>query len=139
LTDFRQRWIDPPARRDMINALVQSGYSPSVVRIVDDRLDYDLYDVLAELGWGMSPRTRHDRTMAFTYKHEDWIKALPQTTAATVRAIANQFERGGTDGIENPQIFQTPEVRAAGGLVALQAGGDPRALLVETKTRMFAV
>ena len=41
--------------------------------MVDDKQDYDLYDVLAELGWGMNPRTRHDRTMAFTYKHEDWI------------------------------------------------------------------
>jgi len=106
---------------------------------VDDKQDYDLYDVLAELGWGMAPRTRHDRTLAFTYKHEDWINALPTPTAATVRAIASQFERGGTDGLENPQIFQTPEVKKAGGLAALQQAGNPRDLLIETKTRMFAV
>ena len=106
--------------------------------MVDDKQDYDLYDVLAELGWGMNPRTRHDRTMAFTYKHEDWIDALPVRAAATVRAIASQFDRGGTEGLENPQIFQTPEVKAAGGLAALQAAGRPSALLRETKTRMFA-
>jgi type I restriction enzyme R subunit len=106
--------------------------------MVDDRQDYDLYDVLAELGWGMNPRTRHDRTMAFTYKHEDWVNALPGKAAATVRAIASQFERGGTDGLENPQIFQTPEVKLAGGLAALKAAGNPRDLLIETKTRMFA-
>src|SRR5207249_2842470 len=62
----------------------------------DDKEDYDLYDVLAELGWRMRPRTRHDRALAFTYKHEDWLDALPPATAATVRAIASQFERGGT-------------------------------------------
>jgi len=28
------------------------------------REDYDLYDVLAELGWGMNPRTRQDRALA---------------------------------------------------------------------------
>jgi type I restriction enzyme R subunit len=106
--------------------------------MVDDRLNYDLYDVLAELGWGMNPRTRYDRTMAFTYKHEDWITALPVKAAATVRAIASQFERGGTEGLENPQIFQTPEVRSAGGLAALQMAGNPRDLLSETKARMFA-
>ncbi len=77
LDDFRGRWIDPPSRQELIDALVTSGYSPTVVRMVDDRQDYDLYDVLAELGWGMNPRTRHDRTLAFTYKHEDWINALP--------------------------------------------------------------
>ena len=81
--------------------------------MVDDRQEYDLYDVLAELGWGMNPRTRHERTMAFTYKHEEWINALPGKAPGAVRAIASQFERGGTEGIENAQIFQTPEVRLA--------------------------
>jgi type I restriction enzyme, R subunit len=75
--------------------------------------------------------------MAFTYKHEEWINALPSRTAAAVRAIASQFERSGTEGLENPQIFQTPEVRAAGGLAALQAAGTPAGLLRETKVRMF--
>jgi len=138
LEDFRGRWIDPPSRQELIDTLVTSGYSPTVVRMVDDRQDYDLYDVLAELGWGMNPRTRHDRTMAFTYKHEDWMNSLSKRAAATIRAIASQFERGGTEGLENPQIFQTPEVKAAGGLAALQMAGNPRALLIETKTRMFA-
>jgi type I restriction enzyme R subunit len=138
LDGFRVRWIDPPSRQGLLDTLVTSGYSPTVVRLVDGKKDYDLYDVLAELGWGMNPRTRHDRTTAFTYKQEDWINALPSKTAATVRAIASQFDRGGTDGLENPQIFSTPEVKAAGGLAALQLAGNPRDLLVETKTRMFA-
>lgn len=137
LNDFRARWIDPPSRQGLIDALVHSGYSPTVVRMVDDKQDYDLYDVLAELGWGMNPRTRHDRAMAFTYKHEDWIKTLPGKAPAAVLAIASQFERGGTEGLENPQIFQTPEVRLAGGLAALQMAGNPRDIFIETKTRMF--
>lgn len=138
LEDFRKRWIEPPARHDLINTLVTSGYSPTLVRMVDDKEDYDLYDVLAELGWGMNPRTRRDRALAFTYKHEEWINALPRQTSATIRAIASQFERGGTEELENPQIFQTPEVKKAGGLIALKAAGNPRELLAETKKRMFA-
>jgi type I restriction enzyme R subunit len=138
LQDFRSRWIDPPSRQELLDGLVGAGYSPSLVRLVDDKEDYDLYDVLAELGWGMRPRTRHDRTLAFTYKHEDWLDALPVATAATIKAIAGQFERGGTESLENRQIFQTPEVRAAGGLAALQAAGQPAELLRETKQRMFA-
>jgi type I restriction enzyme R subunit len=63
---------------------------------------------------------------------------LPKPTAATVRAIASQFERGGTEGLENPLILQTPEVRAAGGLAALQGFGKPSDLVRETKVRMFA-
>jgi type I restriction enzyme R subunit len=138
LDEFRKLWVEPPSRQELIDALVTSGYSPSVVRMVDEKENYDLYDVLAELGWGMNPRTRHDRALAFIYKHEDWLKDLPVQVAATIRAIASQFERGGTEGLENPQIFQTPEVKGAGGLVALQAAGRPADLLRETKMRMFA-
>lgn len=138
LDDFRTRWVDPPSRQELIDALVTSGYSPNVIRMVDDKEDYDLYDVLAELGWGMNPRTRRDRSMAFTYKHEDWINDLPGKAPATIKAIASQFERGGTEGLENPQIFQTPEVKDAGGLEALKAAGKPAELLRETKVRMFA-
>ena len=138
LDDFRNRWIDPPSRQELVSTLVTSGYSPTVVRMVDEKQDYDLYDVLAELGWGMRPRTRRDRALAFTYKHEDWLNTLPKSAAATIRAIASQFERGGTEGIENQQIFSTPQVKAAGGLKALQMAGNPRELFIETKTRMFA-
>jgi type I restriction enzyme R subunit len=138
LQDFRSRWIDPPSRQDLLGVLVGAGYSPSLVRRVDEKEEYDLYDVLAELGWGMRPRTRQDRALAFTYKHEEWLDALPAGAAKTIRAITRQFERGGTESLENPQVFQTPEVRAAGGLAALQAAGVPGELLRETKRRMFA-
>jgi type I restriction enzyme R subunit len=97
LQDFRSRWVDPPSRQELLDVLVGAGYSPTLVRLVDEKDDYDLYDVLAELGWGMRPRTRHDRTLAFTYKHEEWLDSLPAGAAATIKAIAGQFERGGTD------------------------------------------
>lgn len=138
LDDFRARWIDPPSRLELINLLVTSGYSPRVVRLVDEKEEYDLYDVLAELGWGMNARTRHERVLAFTYRQEEWLQSLPRETARVISAVASQFERGGTDGLENPQIFNTPEVKEAGGLKALKVAGNPRELLSETKQRMFA-
>jgi type I restriction enzyme R subunit len=138
LQDFRSRWVDPPARQELIDVLVAAGYSPNLVRTLDEKEEYDLYDVLAELGWGMQPRTRTDRALAFRYKHEDWLGGLPPKTAATIKAVASQFARGGTESLENPQIFQTAEVKAAGGLAALQAAGQPVEVLRETKQRMFA-
>ena len=138
LAEFREKWIDPESRRLLIDSLVANHCSPRVVRMLDDREDYDLFDVLAELGWGMSPRTRVDRSLAFVYKHEHWLFVLPGNAAATIRAIVSQFARGGTEGLENPHIFQTPEVKGAGGLPALQAAGSPADLLRETKMRMFA-
>lgn len=138
LEEFRKRWTQPDDRQALIDRLVGSGYPPSVLRVLEEMNDYDLYDVLADLGFGLSPRTRSDRVLAFTYKHEDWLKGLPEQTAAAIRAIVSQFEKGGIESLENQMIFKTPEVLAAGGIMALAAGGKPAELLRETKERMFS-
>lgn len=138
LEQFRARWISPPDRRELLAALPDAGRSPLLVRSLENMTAYDLYDVLAELGYGMNPRTRPERADAFTYKHAGWLSKLPAPTAATLKALAAQFARAGTDGLENPEVFQTPEVQKAGGLVALKALGRPADVLHQTKERMFA-
>lgn len=138
LADFRARWIDPPTRRELLDALVSAGYPPTVVRLIEDMNDYDLYDVIASVGYGLDPKTKADRALAFRYKQNDWLGGLPEYTRAAVIAIADQFKYGGTDDLENNYLFQTPEVAGAGGIAALSAGGDPGALIRDTKERIFA-
>lgn len=138
LESFRARWVNPPEREEMIETIVHAGYSPGALQLLEDMTDYDLFDVLADLGYGLAPQTRQQRAAAFRYKHETWLAALPTAARSTIEAIADQFTLGGTEGLENPHIWQTPEVIAAGGLKALAAAGEPKVLLNETKVRMFA-
>lgn len=139
LERFRARWIRPAERRELIDSLVRAGLPPRTVQLVGDMMDYDLYDVLGELGYGLNPRTRRQRADAFTYKHEDWLMSLPKRTSATVGAIASLFANKGTEVFEDAQLFDTPEVARAGGLQALNIEGKTAAeLLRETKERMFA-
>jgi type I restriction enzyme R subunit len=138
LDAFRARWIVPPERKQMLGRLPDGGRSALLVQRLEDMADYDLYDVLGELGYGLDPRSRPERAEAFAYKHADWLAALPQPASATIRALAAQFARGGTEGLENPHIFEMPEVKAAGGLHALKAIGAAGEVLRETKEKMFA-
>ncbi|MEQ1776681.1 MAG: type I restriction-modification enzyme R subunit C-terminal domain-containing protein, partial [Burkholderiales bacterium] len=138
IESFRARWVNPPARREMIDAIVGAGYSPTVLRLLDDMNDYDLYDVLASTGYGLLPRTREERALAFRYKHAGWLSQKQHDTKAVIEAIADQFALGGTEGLESQYIWQTPEVAAAGGLHALGAQNQPRDLIRETKERIFA-
>jgi type I restriction enzyme R subunit len=138
LEAFRQRWIAPLQRQEMLAHLPDAGRSAVIVQLVDDMAAYDLYDVLAELGYGLAPRTRLERAEAFTYKHARWLSGLPTKTAATLHALAMQFARDGTKGLESPQVFRVPDVVRAGGLAALQALGEPSEVLLDTKARMFA-
>lgn len=138
LDAFRHRWITPVERGELLGRLPDAGRSALLVRDLERMQDFDLYDVLAEIGYGLSPLTRSQRADAFTYKHAQWLSDLPAATAATLKALAAQFARAGTDGLENREVFQTPEVVQAGGLKALKALGKPAEVLHATKERMFA-
>ena len=138
LDGFREAWIDPPRRAELMQRLPDEGRSPLIVRQLTDMDSYDLYDVLADLGYGQAPRTRVGRAQAFEYKNRGWLACLPQSAARAILAIASQFERGGTDNLESPHIFATPDLKSAGGLNALRSYAEPAETLSETKRRMFA-
>lgn len=138
LDDFRERWIEPLARRQLIAALPDGGRSAPLLRAISEMDAFDLYDVLAELGYGLDPKTRIGRVDAFGYKHADWLAGLPPVTAETLRALTRQFSRAGTDELENPEVFRTPDVAHAGGLNALKIFGSPVQILREVKERLFA-
>lgn len=138
LSEFRSIWVSREDRRQLLTLLPDGGRSPMLVRTLESLENCDLYDVLAELGYGLNRRSRIDRADAFTYKHLNWLNDMPSTAAATVKALAAQFKKAGTEGLESPKIFQTPEVKNAGGLEALKVLGKPADLLTETKVRLFA-
>ncbi|MFH0809770.1 MAG: DEAD/DEAH box helicase family protein [Pseudomonadota bacterium] len=137
LAAFRGRWIVPEKRREMLGHLPDAGRSAVLVQQLQEMAEYDLYDVLAEISYGSSPKTRAERAEAFTYKHSAWLSSLPAESAATLKAVAAQFARSGTEGLENRHIFETPGVVRAGGLGALKALGKPSDVLQDTKARMF--
>ena len=122
----------------MLGRLPDAGRSALLVQRLEAMDAYDLYDVLAELGYGLAPRTRAERAEAFAYKNDRWLAGLPGPAAATLKAMASQFARAGTDSLESREIFQTPEVVRAGGLAALKTLGKPFDILHQTKARMFA-
>jgi type I restriction enzyme R subunit len=138
LEQFRARWITPHDRREMLGQLPDGGRSALLVRALQDMTDYDLYDVLGELGYGLNARTCPERAAAFGYKHADWLKSLPPAASETLQTLAAQFAHGGTDALENPHVFEMSDVRGAGGLAALRVIGNPADVLRETKERIFA-
>ena len=118
-------------------ALPEQGRSALLVRDLDDMEPYDLFDVLGELAYGLAPLTRMYRAGAFNYKHSAWLGGMPDRPRNVVTALVNQFALAGTDGLENREVFKTPEVVRAGGLPALKQLGDPAEVLRETKMRVF--
>jgi type I restriction enzyme R subunit len=138
LTEFRERWITPPERQELMAALVSAHGSPTMIQMVDAKQDYDLYDVLAELGYRVKPRKRLDRSLAFRFKNESWLDTMPSPARGVILGIAGQFERSGTDALESREIWRVPDIQKAGGLAALRGLGKPMDALHDAKTRLFS-
>ena len=138
LEDFRHRWINPQERKMLINYLPDDGSGVRLLQDLLNRKEYDLYDMLAEIGFGVAPKSRKERAEALHYKHDAWFKGLPPATTNTLLALAGQFERGGTEELENPYVFNAPGVVKAGGHQALKILGEPKDVIFEMKTRLFA-
>jgi type I restriction enzyme R subunit len=101
--------------------------------------DFDLYDVLAKLGYGLAPRTRPERAEAFGYKHAGWLAKLPPQAAATLRALTPPSSRApAPTGSKAPRCSVCRRSWARGGLAALKGLGKPAEILRETKARLFA-
>ncbi|MFV1951560.1 MAG: DEAD/DEAH box helicase family protein [Nitrospinota bacterium] len=137
--DFHNCRINPQERKRLIDLLPDDGRGIRLLRELLNLKEYDLYDVLAEIGFGVAPKSRKKRVEALHYKHDTWFKSLPTHTANTLLALARQFERGGTEELENPHIFNAPDVIKEGGIEALKVLGDPKDIIDETKKRLFAV
>lgn len=138
LDELRNCWIDPQKRRELIDILPQDGSGLRLLRELKERAEYDFYDILAEISFGIAPRKRSERVLAFKYKHKKWLDNLPQPTRKTLIAVASQFGKGGIEELENPLIFKTPDIMRAGGLEALKIIGDPHEIILETKRRLLA-
>jgi type I restriction enzyme R subunit len=140
LEKFRACWLEGESRHELLAALAAENLLPSAVQSRRAMHDFDLYDVLATAAYGVPARTRAQRAALVTDTARTaapWLIRLPQPTATVIRAIARQFERGGTEALDSDQLFHTPEVEAAHGLAALRQGGEPSELLRLTRETLF--
>lgn len=139
LANFRERWIDPEQRHELMEQLALQGLVPENLRTATRMDDYDLFDVIAAVTYGIKPKTRAERAAQLDgAAAPDWLIQLPQPAAKVIRAIARQFERAGTEALETQELWNAGEVRAVRGLTALKQGGEPSALLRKTKELIFA-
>ena len=137
LADFRAAWLVKERRETVMNDLLRRGLVPEKVRELREMDDYDLFDVLAAAAYGIAPRRRSERAAALGKdRAPEWLIQLPQPAAKVIRAIARQFERGGTPALETKELWNAdPDLRD--GIRILRTAGEPAELVQKTKEALF--
>ncbi|MCB1191672.1 MAG: DEAD/DEAH box helicase family protein [Leptospiraceae bacterium] len=140
LDSFRETWVIPEERKKLMESLPSFGQSAHVVQKLNLMEDYDLYDVLGEMGYQIHTYKRVERVEGFYDLHLNWLRGFTKSAQAVLEAILKQFSIEGTDGLENRYLFSVAEIKRAGGLIALkETGKKPFDILLETKQKLFMV
>jgi len=135
---FLERWVIREERQGLMSQIHDGTLSATTLRRLREMEDYDLYDLLARLGYALPARTRHGRVQEFYTQEAIWFNEMPPPSATTLRAIVSQFESGGTESLESQELFRVPSVIKTGGVKALKLLGEPFEVLTDMKRRLFA-
>jgi type I restriction enzyme R subunit len=139
IDDLRETWVVPKERRQLLGQLPGGEGAVRLIRHLEDQGECDLYDVLAELGYGVAAKSRAERAVAFDYKNRQWLRQLPESARGVLKAIAGQFAKGGIEELETESLFDERSVITAGGIEGLVGAPDkPEALIQSTKERILA-
>ena len=134
---LREMWINPADRVHLVEALPGGEKGALMLRQLLNLEDCDLFDFLANVGFGVNPKTRKERVFAFDYKNKKWLMSLPPDASKVIEALAKQFRENGIEELENPNIFETNEIKKAGGVKALMKVMLAAKAIIEVKKRLF--
>ncbi len=79
LAGFRERWLDPEQRRELMAQLAAQNLLPENLRTAAQMDAYDLFDVMAAVAYGVKPRTRAERAAQLGRDRHgpDWLIQPP--------------------------------------------------------------
>ena len=137
LKEFRQLWVETQKRRQLINHLMESNFSPEMIREIDQMNDFDLYDVFVHHSYHSNAFRRSERNWLYLDNNRNWFDAVDPKAAIVLKGLGQQFELGGTDALETPALWDVPEFKNAGGFAALKSLGKPALVMQEAKMRLF--
>lgn len=130
--DFVQEWLEDSAH---LLAL------PDVQTVIKHKAEgYDSFDVLADLVYEVTPKTQQQRFADFLSNNDGWLVAMPAPSANTLRALGEEFAKGGTEGLNNGELFNVQRIKTASGgspFKALGLVGKPNEVVRDFKARIF--
>lgn len=138
MDEFRELWIETQKRRQLINHLLGDNFSPEVIREIDQMGDFDLFDFFGHHGYRARALKRKERGELYISGNDEWFIGMDKNAAFVLKGLGRQFEKGGTDALETPALWEVPEIKIAGGLNALRILGKPVEVMREAKGRLFA-
>lgn len=135
---FKAIWIQPSIRRQLVESLEDDRFTMDEIQRVTRMKNYDQFDVVAKHVYGLDALTRSEREKRYIRHNKEWFSGMNERASLVLKGLGRQFKSGGIAALEELDIWEVPEIRAAGGLDALNEVGKPVEVVREAKKRLLA-
>ena len=121
-----------------MNDLNDANFNPEIVSNIDGLNAYDGFDIIAELAYSLTKKTREQRFYDFRGNEKTWLNGLPENTRKVIIALCEEFAKFGINAFEDKEVFQIPRIKTLGGAGALICGSyNPGDLILNVKDRIY--
>lgn len=132
---LKKIWIDKEKRNELVNSLY--WWLGSIQKLVDileleDKEQYELYDILKELVFKSEKFTRKSRVEMCKKRFEE-TKHPDDEQRQVYEIFVNQFLEWWIESLEKKEIFEISEIRAKWWLSALKILWNPKEVLQNIK------
>ena len=137
-SQFKSIWIQPSMRREFVESLVEDKFVMDDLQKITRMTKFDQYDVVGKHVYGLDALTRAEREKRYIQHNKEWFLGMNERASLVLKGLGRQFKSGGIAALEELDVWEVPEIKAAGGLNALNEVGKPVDVIREAKKRLLA-
>lgn len=141
LTELRQHWLQPEARRELQELLTNAGVDVAELGAALNVPDSDPLDVLTRALFRQPVPTRRERADRLRQQHGEWLQSFAEPARAVLEAVLEKYVAGEADDVADTALLRVPPLNEWGTFMELAArfGGGPalRQALAELKQHLY--
>ena len=115
---LRALWLNPEARRTLLDDVEENGVHPTLLADLDGVPDADEYDALSHVAFASPLVARSDRRVRFTTYNSTWLNSLPVDRREVADELLETYVDGGVQQLQR-SVLRLDRFAGLGGAVGV--------------------
>ena len=117
--DLKNLWINDSLRKEFLNKLKEKNIDIELIKKLENKLDYDTFDIIAHLVFDAPLLTKDERVIYFINAHIHHINKYGDDIREIAFSLLEKYKKGGIENIST-NALKTPDMKRKNALIKLK-------------------
>ncbi|WP_198005236.1 type I restriction-modification enzyme R subunit C-terminal domain-containing protein [Methanothermococcus okinawensis] len=117
--DLKNLWINDNLRREFLNKLEEKKIDIELIKKLENKLDYDTFDIIAHLVFDAPLLTKDERVNYFINSHIHHINKYGDDIREIAFSLLEKYKKGGIENIST-NALKTPDMKRKNAITKLK-------------------